>query len=180
MLLIVDVQDAFFDQKWGERNNLNAENNIKTVLDVWRQNRWEVIHVQHKSDHPSSVFYENGEGFAIKEIVAPLDNEKIITKTVISAFIGTDLNDYLKNIGTSHVVVTGLTTPHCVSTTTRMSGNLGYDTYLLSDATAAFELNDHNGNKVDAETVHHISLATLHDEFATVLTTKQYLENFTQ
>lgn len=175
-LLIVDVQNAFFDSKWGERNNPNAEENIRKVLDVYREKGWEVIHIQHKSDKQESVFYHEGEGFAIKEIVAPLKDEKVFTKYVNSAFIGTDLNEYLQNIQAKHVAITGLTTPHCVSTTTRMSGNFGYDTYLLSDATAAFELFDHDGSKVDPETIHHVSLATLHDEFASVMTTDQYLQ----
>ncbi len=176
VLVIVDVQNAFFDPKWGERNNPNAEENMRRVLDVYREKGWEVIHIQHKSDKPDSVFYHAGEGFAIKEIVAPLESEKVFTKYVNSAFIGTDLNEYLQSINTKHIVIMGLTTPHCVSTTTRMSGNYGYDTYLLSDATAAYELMDQNGDRVDPETIHHVSLATLHDEFATVMTTDQYIQ----
>ncbi|MGM7701881.1 cysteine hydrolase family protein [Pseudalkalibacillus sp. Hm43] len=176
VLLSVDVQNAFFDPKWGERNNPNAEENMRKVLDVYREKGWEVIHIQHKSDKPDSVFYHEGEGFTIKEIVAPIESEKVFTKYVNSAFIGTGLNEYLQSIHAEHVVIVGLTTPHCVSTTTRMSGNFGYDTYLLSDATAAYELVDHNGKNVDPETVHYVSLATLHEEFATVMTTEQYLQ----
>jgi nicotinamidase-related amidase len=56
-----------------------------------------------------------------------------------------------------------------------MSGNLGFNTYLISDATAAFGMKDHNGKYYDAETIHNISLATLHDEFATVLKTEELI-----
>lgn len=57
-------------------------------------------------------------------------------------FIGTHLEEYLKQHTIGNVVITGLTTPHCVSTTSRMSGNLGFNTYLISDSTAAFGLTD--------------------------------------
>jgi nicotinamidase-related amidase len=172
-LIIIDVQKAFDDKKWGERNNLNAEENIRKILNLWREKEWPIIYIQHTSDNPNSVFYPLSEGFAIKEIVKPADAEVILTKKVNSSFIGTNLEGYLKENRISTVVITGLTTPHCISTTTRMSGNLGFDTYLISDATAAFGLKDQNDNYYDAETIHNISLATLNDEFATILTTNQ-------
>jgi len=59
-----------------------------------------------------------------------------------------------------------------------MSGNLGFTTYLISGATAAFGLNDQNNNYIDSETIHNISLATLHEEFATVLTTEELINKF--
>lgn len=93
-----------------------------------------------------------------------------------SAFIGTNLEQYLKEHGIHNVVITGLTTPHCVSTTTRMSGNLGFHTYLISDATAAFGLKGPDGVYYDADQIHTISLATLHGEFATVLTKEELIE----
>jgi nicotinamidase-related amidase len=177
-LIMVDVQKAFDDKKWGERNNLNAEENISKILQLWRKKGWLVIHIQHTSDNPNSVFHPMNEDFAIKEIVEPIDEEVIITKKVNSSFIGTNLEEHLKVNEISTVVITGLTTPHCVSTTTRMSGNLGFNTYLISDATAAFGLKDQNGRYYDAETIHNISLATLHDEFATILTTEQLINDF--
>ncbi|RST76134.1 cysteine hydrolase [Siminovitchia acidinfaciens] len=177
-LIIVDVQKAFDDKKWGERNNLDAEENISKILQLFRREGWSVIHIQHTSDDPNSVFHPTNEGFAIKGIVEPIDDELIITKKVNSSFIGTNLEEHLKTNEISTVVITGLTTPHCVSTTTRMSGNLGFNTYLISDATAAFGLKDQNGRYYDAETIHNISLATLHDEFATILTTEQLINDF--
>ncbi|MER2190737.1 MAG: cysteine hydrolase family protein [Solibacillus sp.] len=177
-LIIVDVQKAFDDKKWGERNNLMAEENISSILTLWRKKGWHVIHIQHKSDNPNSVFHPNNEGFSIKELVAPLEEEIVITKKVNSSFIGTNLEEYLKANELTTTVIVGLTTPHCVSTTTRMSGNLDFDTYLISDATAAFGMKDQNDIYYDAETIHNISLATLHDEFATILTTEQLINDF--
>ncbi|MGD6831049.1 cysteine hydrolase family protein [Sutcliffiella halmapala] len=175
-LIIIDVQKAFDDPKWGIRNNLDAEKNIKSLLTKWRENQYEVVYIQHTSKNPQSVFHPENEGFLIKEIVKPHENETVLTKEVNSAFIGTSLQRYINNFGIKEVVITGLTTPHCVSTTTRMSGNLGFETYLISDATAAFGLIDHNGKYMDAQTVHDVSLATIHNEFATVLSTKDFIE----
>src|SRR3954466_7251476 len=177
-LIIVDLQKAFDDKKWGERNNLHAEENISKILQLWREKGWLVIHIQHTSDNPNSVFHPMNESFAIKEIVEPIDEEVIFTKKVNSSFIGTNLEEHLIVNEISTVVITGLTTPHCVSTTTRMSGNLGFNTYLISDATAAFGLKDQNDRYYDAETIHNISLATLHDEFATILTTERLINDF--
>lgn len=175
-LIIIDVQKAFDDKKWGERNNLSAEENISRLLTLWRKKGWQVIHIQHMSDNPSSVFHPKNEGFTIKELVEPIDEEVIITKKVNSSFIGTNLEEFLKLNHIRTLIITGLTTPHCVSTTTRMSGNLGFNTYLISDATAAFGMKDQNDNYYDAETIHNTSLATLNEEFATILTTEQLID----
>lgn len=60
-----------------------------------------------------------------------------------------------------------------------MSGNLGFSTYVVSDATAAYELKDPDGNRIDPETIHSVSLATLHGEFAHVVTTAELMHEFT-
>ncbi|MDM5336582.1 cysteine hydrolase family protein [Fictibacillus enclensis] len=174
-LILVDIQKAFEDHKWGKRNNLMAEENIKQLLNLWRTKDMPVVHIQHYSDNPTSPFHPSNKTFEIKDIVKPADSEPVFTKKVNSAFIGTDLESYLRKSDIISVVITGLTTPHCISTTTRMSGNLGFKTTLLSDATASFELRDINGKLLDAETVHQVSLATLNEEFAKIMTTDELL-----
>lgn len=178
-LIIIDVQQGFDQPKWGERNNPDAELQISKLLTTWRKLKLPVIHIQHLSSSPSSTFYPGTSGVEFKEIVKPVAGELIIQKNVNSAFIGTNLESYLRDNQIEQVIITGLTTPHCVSTTTRMSGNLGFETYIVSDATAAFELEGSDGTRYNAEQIHNITLATLHNEFATIVTAQEILDAIT-
>lgn len=170
-LLIIDVQNHFDDPALGRRNNLNAEENMADLLHRWRETNRPVIHIQHISN-PSLPHHP---GRDIKEIVAPLQDEPVIVKNVNSAFIGTNLEEHLKTAGIDTLVVVGLTTEHCVSTTTRMAKNLGFNPFIVSDATATFDRISFDGKHYSAEEIHHINLVTLHEEFATVVDTQTVL-----
>jgi nicotinamidase-related amidase len=175
VLLIIDVQKGFDEPVWGNRNNPQAEQNITRLLGAWRKTDRPVFHVQHLSLSPGSPLSADHPGSAIKEAVSPREGELLFQKHVNSAFIGTDLEGQLRKRDYGTLVIVGLTTPHCVSTTTRMAGNLGFETYLVSNATAAFEMTGHDGRKYTAEEIHAVSLATLNGEFATVVETDALL-----
>jgi nicotinamidase-related amidase len=168
-LLIIDVQNGFDDERWGVRNNPDAEARIAELLGIWRRSGRPVIHVQHLSREPDSPLRPGQPGAEIKAVVAPLAGEKVVRKDVNSAFIGTDLERYLRDRGIHALVVTGLTTDHCVSTTARMAGNLGFETYLVADATATFGKRGFDGRDYDPQLLHDTALASLHGEFAQVL-----------
>ncbi|MGE6537213.1 cysteine hydrolase family protein [Bacillus luti] len=178
-LIIIDVQKAFQLSYWGERNNLFAEENMKSLLEEWRKRKRPVFHIQHvNKENVQSMFYEGVETVNFKEEVQPLPNEIIIRKSVNSAFIGTNLEEQLREKKCNAVVIIGLTTNHCVETTTRMAGNLGFTTYVVNDATATFDRKGPDGVTYSAEVIHNMTLVNLHDEFATIVTTKEVLKLF--
>lgn len=175
-LMILDVQKGFDEPYWGIRNNLEAEENMARLLKEWRNQKGLVIYSQHMSVQPGSpLHYKNKLGIQFKEIIKPVDSETVFQKNVNSAFIGTGLETYLKDQKINSVLITGLSTQHCISTTTRMSGNLGFQTFLVSDAIAAFGITDHKGVYHSPESIQEHELAMLHNEFATIVTTDEIL-----
>lgn len=177
-LILIDIQQGFAEEAFwgGNRNNKTAEDVCARILHVWRLNDMPIIHVQHSSQNPSSKLHKTHEGFAFDPRVKPMVGEKIIVKQVNSAFIGTDLQDYLDENNIQSLVIVGLTTDHCVSTTARMAGNLDYDVLVISDATATFDKVGVHGEHFSSELIHGTALASLHDEFATVISSTQLFE----
>ena len=174
-LLVIDVQKGFDDPYWGNRNNPHAESNIALLLAAWRRKQLPVIHIQHCSVEPDSPLRPDHPGNEFKEEAQPLTGEQRFTKTVNSAFIGTNLEHYLNEQGITHLVVVGLTTDHCVSTSTRMAGNLGFEVTLVADATATFDRAGPDGVEYTADEIHRIHLASLHNEFCKVQSTERVL-----
>ncbi|MFM9438336.1 nicotinamidase-related amidase [Janthinobacterium sp. CG_23.3] len=176
VLIVIDVQQAFNDASWGGRNNPQAEANIAALLAGWRNTQRPVIHVRHRSARADSLFHPDQPGFQVKLEAQALPGEPVIDKQVNSAFIGTDLERRLRARAATTLVIVGITTDHCVSTTTRMAGNFGFATYLVADATATFGRVGPDGRRFSAEQMHDTALASLHGEFATVLSAAAVLD----
>ena len=175
-LLLIDVQRGFDEPVWGRRNNPRAEENVARLLAAWRESGRPVLHTRHDSVNPASPLHPGRPGNGFKPQAAPLPGETVVPKTVNSGFIGTPLEAELRGRGIDTLVIAGLVTEHCVSTTARMAGNLGFTTFVVADASAALEHRGPNGRVWDAETVHAVSLATLSGEFATIVDTGALVE----
>jgi nicotinamidase-related amidase len=174
-LIVIDVQQGFNEPRWGTRNNPGAEANIARLLAAFRAAGRTVIHVQHDSASPGGAFRPGTAGHRVKPEAAPLAGERIYRKSVNSAFIGTTLERDLRQAQVEGLVITGLTTNHCVSTTTRMAGNFGFVTFIVEDATATFERMGINGAMRPAEEVHLAALSDLAEEFASVVRTDEVI-----
>jgi nicotinamidase-related amidase len=112
-------------------------------------------------------------------VAAPKATEPVYHKHVNSAFIGTSLERDLRQEGSDTLVIVGLTTNHCVSISARMAGNLGFTTFVVSDATATVARIAVDGTLRSAEAVHSAALSDLHREFATVVDTAEILKGAT-
>jgi nicotinamidase-related amidase len=171
-LIVIDMQNGFDDVTWGTRNNPSAEVCVAQLLKAWREAAAPVIHVHHHSSIPAGLFRPGSRGSEPKPPAVPQDGEAVYHKRVNSAFIGTTLERDLRSQGIESLVIVGLTTNHCISTTARMAGNLGFDTYVVADATATFERLGADGRLRRADEVHNAALGDLHGEFAEVVDTK--------
>lgn len=177
VLIVVDVQQGFLDPSWGPRNNPDAEANIARLIAAWRRTGRPIRHIHHSSRSPAGTFYRGTPGHEIKPEATPLPGEPIHLKEVNSGFIGTSLERDLRADGVDTLVIVGLTTNHCVSTTVRMAGNLGFATYVVEDATATFDRLGLGGEVRPAADVHAAALSDLSDEFATVVRTDDVLRS---
>jgi nicotinamidase-related amidase len=172
-LILVDVQKAFLEWEAGglRRNNPQAVANIAQLLAVFRRRNMAIFHIRHASTKQDSRFHPESPGFHPMDDVLERPGEPVIIKYVNSAFIGTDLEVRLRAQGIETLVIAGITTNHCVETTTRMAGNLGFDARLVSDACHTFDRVGFGGANESAETIHAMTLSNLSGEFATIETT---------
>lgn len=174
-LIVIDVQQGMDNPRLGRRNNPDAEKRIADLLGAWRAAGRPVIHVQHASVEPDSELRPDRPGHAIKAEALPAPGEPLFKKSVNSAFIGTGLEKYLRERGIDNLVMVGLTTVHCISSSARMAGNLGFNVTVVADATATFDREGHDGTRYTAETMHGAELASLDREFATIRESRDLL-----
>jgi len=164
-LLIVDIQNFYFSGDGpGLVNAENASLVAKEVLQIFRNKGQLVIHVRHKSS----------KGFEIHKNVEPLANEKVITKTEVNSFKGTDLLEYLQTNNVKRLVIMGMQTQMCLEAAVRAAHDYGFECIVVADACATRDLKF--GDKtVKAEDVQTAVFATLTDgRYAKVVDSRQW------
>jgi nicotinamidase-related amidase len=180
-LVVVDAQHGFRqrDERGERRNNPGAEATIARLLEAFRERGARVVHVRHDSDEPGSLLRRGLPGFAPLPEARERVGEPVMVKHVNAAWIGTDLEARLRDAGVESVVLVGATTNHCVETTARMGGNLGFAVELVHDATWTYDLAGPGGRTWPAELLHEATLANVDGEFGEVVSAAEVLARLT-
>jgi nicotinamidase-related amidase len=139
----------------------------KRLLDHARASGTQVLHVAHRGK-PGGLFDRDGERGAIVTALAPLSGEPVIEKGLPNAFAGTGLKARLDAAGRKNLVLAGLMTHMCVSSTARAALDLGFRVTIDAESCATRDLPDGRGGTIPAATIHDVALAELADRFAII------------
>lgn len=176
VLVAIDMQEAFDLPGRPRRWNADLDSKGLALLAAWRQHGLPVIHVRNESYEPASYFHAAHRGFAFRPGFEPARGEALITKSVNSSFIGTDLDLRLRRLGADEVVIFGMRTDMCVSSTARTGANIGWRMVVVDDACDCCDMNDPlDGTPIRAELSHRVHIATLFGEFAEIRQTSNLL-----
>lgn len=176
VLVPIDMQLGFEEASWPRRWNRDVDQRGLTLLAGWRAADKPIIHVRHDSATPGSALAPTHWGNAFRPGFGPKGDEALVTKSVNSAFIGTDLDIRLRRLSATCVVVFGITTDMCVSTSIRVGANLGWPMVMIPDACDCFDLPDGNGGVIPAEEIHTAHVATLRHEFCATFSRDEMLQ----
>src|SRR5690349_7914291 len=166
-LIMIDCQNTYTRGVMELDGVQAALDEAATLLERARIAGIPIIHIQH-NDGPGSLYDIEGESGAIVDRVAPREGEPVVVKSYPNSFVQTDLDQRLKSIDATHLVLAGFMTHMCVNSTARGAFNLGYAQTVVAAATATRPL-PALGAEVPAAAMQSASLAAMADLFAVVV-----------
>jgi len=150
-LLVIDLQRGMFE---GEQPPLEGDGvvaRVAALLERARERGVPVLHIRH--DGGTGDILERGTlGWEIHRDVAPRGAEPVVDKSRSSAFHDTDLDQRLRALGVTRLVVAGMQTEFCVDSACRAAHGLGYAVTIVSDGHTTFDTPDLTAAQVIA---HH-------------------------
>lgn len=164
-LLLIDIQNFYFPG--GALPLVGPEAaaaKAARLLAAFRAAGRPVVHVRHD-------FEPGGE---INAAAAPIEGEKVFTKTEVSCFNGTGVLAHLRELGVERLVIAGMQTHMCLEAAARAAHDLGFECVVVADACATRDL-AFGGRTVAAADVHAATLATLDRSYAAVTDTETLL-----
>ncbi|WP_417829773.1 isochorismatase family protein [Thalassospira sp.] len=164
-LIVLDVQKAIDDPRWNSKNNPGYANVIAKLLSEFRARNLPVIHVRHEEANPASSFYVNSPGQPFKDEAWPLEGETVIAKQQNCAFVGTSLEKHLHDHSIKRLIFTGVVIHNSMDITIRMAHCLGFENWLVLDATTAIDVTNANGKTFAAQDVFDLYAAVLASEY---------------
>lgn len=170
-LMIVNAQQAFVSSARGAMSPVAAPANMVAILAAWRRRGWPILHARHLSSVATSAFHPGAASAAFIKELAPGSGEIVIAKSTASAFNGTALAGHLELDGIESLVLIGYTANVCVDATAQSARDLGYATFVVSDATAMFDIVGPDGKVFEATRTQEALMANLHATGVTIVQT---------
>jgi nicotinamidase-related amidase len=175
-LIVIDVQNEYVS------GNLRIEYpnielslaNIAKAMDAAHAANIPVVVVQHFAAADSPLFARGSQAAELHPLVAERPRDHLIQKAMASAFVGTDLGQWLREREIDTLSVVGYMTQHCDDSTVRQTHHEGWQVELLHDATGSPPYRNSLGSAT-AEEIHRVFSIVMHTGFAAVLGTDEWL-----
>jgi nicotinamidase-related amidase len=176
-LLLIDIQNDYFPSgRMPLERSTDASAKAKEILQVYRNNKLPVFHIQHISTRPDAVhFLPCTKGVEFHEDVQPLKHEMVIKKHYPNSFKDTSLLNQLVKNKINHVVIAGMTTHMSIDATVRAAYDLGFSCTVLHDACATKSM-EFNNMIIPAQNVHNAFLAALQSTYANIVSVKEVVQ----
>ena len=135
------------------------EHRERVLRDMPRRHREWIRRIERESD-VQDILWSQNPAYAVRREFAPREEDTIVKKTAFGAFTSSTIDETLRSLELDTIVVGGISTNCCVSTTVRDAADLGYGVVLVEECTADY----------DAVT-HDVAIRGLHFNFARVVVT---------
>ena len=173
-ILVVDLQNEYWPDGNLPLHGIEAAaHNAARVIAHARSRGDLVVNIRHEIPG-GPIFVPGSAGARINDVVAPAQDEAVITKNHPNSFRETGLMDLLDEHGVRDVVVVGAMSHMCIDATARAASDYGYKTTVVQDACATRDL-EYGGTTVPAASVHAAMMSALGFAYATVTDTDSYV-----
>jgi nicotinamidase-related amidase len=168
-LLLVDIQDSFkVGHRWARRGNLQFEENVSHLLDLWREADLPRFFILHTDPDPG--FRTHDHEFRLMDFMQRRENEPLLVKNTRNSFTSTDLEKRLDDLGIERLIITGIQMEQCCETTARVAADLGYEVDFAIDATQTFPIrNRETGDEISTGALIERTEYVLRDRFARIM-----------
>ena len=176
-LILIDVQNEYVTGNFPiEYPSLDVSlPNIARAIKTAQERGIPVVAVQHMAPESSPVFAEGSEGWQLHSVVASAKPDLVVQKHLASALFGTNLGDWLKELGVDTLVVAGYMSQNCNESTIRHAAHEGFAVEYLHDAAGAVSYQNSMG-LLKAKDMHEASCIVLQAGFAAVMTTQEWID----
>jgi nicotinamidase-related amidase len=175
-LIVIDVQQSFEHRPyWREDGVSGFVSRLQKLIDRARAQGVPILQVFH--EEPTGVF-SRASGYVKTLAALRIEPTEVFYKGVHSALFGrtssgTSLENWLRENGVEHVIVTGIRTEQCCETTTRHASDSGFRVTYVLDATHTFPMVAKSGRTYSAADIMERTALVLADRFASIVNAEE-------